>query len=272
MNGNNDNDSETSDVRADGNSGAQPDWLLLEDGPLLAVNKPAGILTEGAPAPAPSLVDEVKAWLRDRSGKAGNVYLGIPHRLDRSTSGVIVFTKNSKAAARVARQFEERQVTKIYWALLEQAPATPAGMMIDWLRRIPDESRSEVVPPGTSGAKEAQLRYRALGEVGGLFLVEVHLLTGRMHQIRAQFGSRGCPLAGDVRYGGGVWKPAADGEKTTVPAGAIALHARALDLLHPIRYDSIHLEAPVPDYWPTAVPSLLKGGPVEVPSPLRGEG
>jgi len=222
------------------------DWLLLEDGPLLAVNKPAGLLTEGVPGGEGTLVGAVKDWLRVRYDKPGNVYLGIPHRLDGPTSGVIVFTRNSKTAARVAEQFEQRKVSKIYWALLEAHPETESGLLVDWLRKIPDEARSEVCEPGAERAKEAKLEYRVLCQLGDRCLVEVRLLTGRMHQIRVQFASRGCPVAGDVKYGGQPWSPGGAG---CPPGELIALHARSLTLKHPIRYDELTVEAPLPEYW-----------------------
>jgi len=267
-----------------------PDWLLLEDGPLIAVNKPAGILTEGIPSGEQTMVGLVKAWLANKYQKPGNVYLGIPHRLDRATSGTIVFTRNSKAAARVAEQFEKRQVSKTYWALLEKCPEDDTGLLVDWLLKVPDQAISEVVSEGTAKAKEARLEYRVLREFKGRWLVEILLLTGRMHQIRVQFASRGCPVVGDAKYGGGEWldaggvnpgiasaeisSPASSDE--TVPAAAnsnsdtamklirqpasdirIALHARSLSLLHPIRYDKLTLETPVPAYWDLSDESFL---------------
>jgi 23S rRNA pseudouridine1911/1915/1917 synthase len=260
-----------------------PDWLLLEDGPLIAVNKPAGILTEGIPAGEQTMVGLVKSWLSEKYQKPGNVYLGIPHRLDRATSGTIVFTRNSKAAARVAEQFEKRQVSKTYWALLEKRPDDDAGLLVDWLLKVPDQAISEVVSEGTPRAKEARLEYRVLHEIKGRWLVEILLLTGRMHQIRVQFASRGCPVAGDSKYGGGEWPdpdtdgtnddlmpaeiPTAASEKSVSAAASsasdnamepvhlsvsdlrIALHARSLSLLHPIRYDKLIIDSPVPAYW-----------------------
>lgn len=257
---------------------ADPEWLWLEDGPLIAVNKPAGILTEGVPDREQTMVGLVKRWLADKYRKPGNVYLGIPHRLDRATSGALVFTRNSKTAARVAEQFEKRQVTKTYWALLENRPEADAGLLVDWLLKIPDQARTSVVSEGTPGAKEARLEYRVLGATGGRWLVEIQLLTGRMHQIRVQFASRGCPVAGDIKYGGGDWlqedrgssghsgsggNEDADTSSVTderasygdaLPDGSatdvrIALHARSLSLLHPIRYDRVTIETPVPAYW-----------------------
>jgi 23S rRNA pseudouridine1911/1915/1917 synthase len=254
-----------------GEASGHPAWLLLEDGPLIAVNKPAGILTEGIPAGEQTMVGLVKAWLAEKYAKPGNVYLGIPHRLDRATSGTMVFTRNSKTAARVAEQFEKRQVSKTYWAILENRPESDSGLLVDWLLKVPDRAISEVVASETPKGKEARLEYRILREVERGWLVEVNLLTGRMHQIRVQFSSRGCAVVGDTKYGAAAWlddaaavepaneiEPAAmagaddvSGDRLTIAASdiRIALHARSLSLQHPIRYDRLTLETPVPAYW-----------------------
>jgi 23S rRNA pseudouridine1911/1915/1917 synthase len=230
-----------------------PDWLILEDGPLIAVNKPAGLLTEGIPDGHATMVGAVKDWLKQKYEKPGNVYLGIPHRLDRASTGVLVFTRNSKTAARVAEQFEKREVTKIYWALLESTPEPASGTLTDWLRKIPDEARTEIAEPHSPGAKESRLNYRVLSQFDGTCLVEIELLTGRMHQIRVQFSSRGCPVVGDDKYGAAPWPTDASQSATPNAESSdirIALHARSLTLKHPIRYDSLTIEASLPDHWP----------------------
>src|SRR5579872_396384 len=136
--------------------------VLCEDGPVLAVNKPAGLLTLGAAPGVPTLERQVKQFLKEKYNKPGNVYLGIPHRLDRPASGVVVFARNSKAAARLAEQFRERQVRKVYWALVERAPDPAEGELVDWLFKMPDQAHVEVVSSGVPGAREARLRYRTL--------------------------------------------------------------------------------------------------------------
>src|SRR5262245_41214022 len=166
-----------------------PLHIRLDDAPVLAVNKPAGLLTQGVPQGIPSLEAQVKAHLKERYHKPGNVYLGIPHRLDRPVSGVIVFARNSKAARRLAEQFRERQVAKVYWAAVE-APTggtdiPEAGVWEDWLRKIAEEARTEKVPEGAEGARHAVLRYRRLGALADGALLEIQPETGRMHQIRA---------------------------------------------------------------------------------------
>lgn len=247
--------------------------ILCEDGPLLAVNKPAGIPTQGVPATVPSLEALVKDYLKQKYGKPGNVYLGIPHRLDRPVSGVVIFARNSKAAARLAEQFRLRQVRKFYLAVVEGRPDPPEGTLSDWLLKEPDLAHMNVVPEGTPGAKLATLRYRVLETLlkpglsssrasslheespadqslsRALSLVQIELETGRMHQIRVQFASRGCPIVGDRRYGSR--SAFSDGESPEDDSSAIALHAARLDLKHPIRYDALSLLAPLPESWQT---------------------
>lgn len=236
--------------------------ILLEDGPLLAVNKPAGLITLGVPTGVPTLVDEVKAYLKTTYEKPGNVYLGVPHRLDRPVSGVMVFARNSKCAARLAEMFRNRSVRKVYVAVLEQVPPEPAGELRDWLLKHPEAAQVSVVPAETPQAREAILHYRTLHQFApdaahfpNAAVVEIELLTGRMHQIRAQFGNRGCPVLGDVQYGGsGVWPAPRSSDPRTQP---IALHAREITLPHPIRYEQVTIVAPWPADWPWAPPCPL---------------
>ena len=221
--------------------------ILLEDGPVIAVNKPAGLLTQGVPHGIPTLEAQVKDYLKERYQKLGNVYLGIPHRLDRPVSGVIVFARNSKAARRLAEQFHERLVKKLYWAAVERRPEPAEGTLADWILKLPDEARSVVVEAATAGAREASLRYRLIGSIGDRSLIEIELITGRMHQIRLQFATRGWHVIGDFAYGattGLLAERAAEAR-----AESIALHARSLTLLHPIRYATLHVEAPLPANW-----------------------
>jgi len=224
-----------------------PDWLLLEDGPLIAVNKPVGLLTEGSVNGRGSIVNLVKSWIKETRDKPGNVYLGIPHRLDRATSGVLVFGKNSKASQRISEQFLTRTVTKNYLTILENAPHPSEGLLVDYLKKDRERARSQIVPAATEGAKEARLKYQTLYPVAGGYAVAVTLLTGRMHQIRIQFASRDCPVRGDIKYGGHEWAPPPG---LQLPPERIALHAQSLTLKHPIRYDWITIEAPLPDFWP----------------------
>ena len=225
-----------------------PFTILFEDNHCLAVSKPAPLLTQGVPGGIPTLEAAVKAYLKERYHKPGNVYLGIPHRLDRPVSGVVVFARNTKAARRLAEQFQNRQVAKVYWAAVEGDVQPAEDVWEDWLLKIPEEARSERAAPGTAGAKQAVLRYRRLLAGSDATLLEVRPETGRMHQIRVQAAVRGWPVLGDELYGS--HRPF--GTPAALPRDrAIALHARSLTFLHPIRYEPITLTAPLPAAWRT---------------------
>jgi len=221
--------------------------VLFEDNHCLAVNKPAALLTQGVPEGLPTLEAMAREYLKQKYHKVGRVYLGIPHRLDRPVSGVILFARSSKAAQRLADQFRDRQVRKVYWALVHGKPTPDTGTWEDWLLKLPDEARSECVTAETPHARQAILRYRTLQSDDSRTLLELEPQTGRMHQIRVQAASRGHPVLGDEQYGSTI----AFGPVTELPRDrVIALHARSLTFLHPIRYEPITVEAPLPSYWP----------------------
>ncbi len=208
--------------------------ILFEDNHCLAVAKPAGLLTQGVPAGIATLEAMVKDYLKEKYHKAGNVYLGIPHRLDRPVSGVVMFARSSKAAARLAEQFRERQVVKVYCALLERSATgelpPDEGVWEDWLLKVADESRSERVPESTPGARLARLHFRRLAQREDAALVEIQPETGRMHQIRVQAAGRGWPVAGDVQYGARqTFGPPAELPRDRV----IALHCAIADVFAP---------------------------------------
>ena len=225
--------------------------VLYEDNHCLAVAKPAPLLTQGVPresltGPIPTLEAQVKDYLRERYHKAGNVYLGIPHRLDRPVSGVVLFARNTKAARRLAEQFQTRQVVKEYLAAVEGDVSPEEGVWEDWLRKLPEEARSERVEHDTPAAKHALLRYRRIAGSGGCTLLEVRPETGRMHQIRVQAAARGWPVRGDLLYGSTLpFGPPAELPRDRI----IALHAHKLTFLHPIRYEPITVVAPLPQAW-----------------------
>jgi 23S rRNA pseudouridine1911/1915/1917 synthase len=220
--------------------------ILFEDNHCLAVAKPPGLLTQGVPVGIPTLEAQVKAYLKERYKKPGNVYLGIPHRLDRPVSGVVLFARNTKAARRLAEQFQTRQVAKVYWAVLEGAVEPLEGAWQDWLVKLPEQARAEVAPAGAAGARRALLRYRRLVQDAGSSLVEIWPETGRMHQIRVQAASRGFPVLGDILYGARQdFGPPPAHPRDRI----IALHARRLTFLHPIRYEPLTLTAPLPEPW-----------------------
>jgi 23S rRNA pseudouridine1911/1915/1917 synthase len=227
--------------------GARPD-VLFEDHHLLAVNKPAPLLTQ-APDGVPSLEALAKAYLKEKYAKPVGVYLGIPHRLDRPVSGVVVFARNTKAAQRVHAQFQQHTVRKVYWAAVEGEVTPEAGVWDDWVRKVPEEARVVRAAEGEPGAKLALLEYRVLRRLGGGTLVELTPLTGRTHQLRVQAAWRGHPVLGDTTYGSSrPFGPPAELPRDRV----IALHARSLTLAHPFTKQELTFVALLPDYWATA--------------------
>lgn len=223
--------------------------LLYEQGPVLGIAKPAGVATQ-APVAFDSLESRIKDFLREREGKIGNLYLAIPHRLDRPVSGAMVFARHVRAGRKISTQFEERRVDKSYWALVAGNVAPAAGTWRDCLRKVYGHPQAEVVDAGHPEGKPAVLHYevRAKASIGGAVVtwLGVRLETGRTHQVRVQAASRGWPVLGDALYGSRVdFGPQVDDER----ARAIALHARRLQLLHPMTREPIDLIAPLPEYW-----------------------
>lgn len=219
--------------------------ILYEEGPCLAVNKPPGLSTQ-APPGIDSLEVRLRHWLGRRAAKQGKIYLGVPHRLDRPASGVMVFATNRRATRRLAEQFEARSIDKIYWACVEGEPDPPEGTWEDFLRKVPGEARAEVVEAEHPEARRAVLHYRTLAVRPWGAWLEIHLETGRTHQVRVQAASRGHPLLGDRQYG------------ATAPFGfqhddhrlrAIALHARGIAFRHPRTWAAVSVAAPVPAPW-----------------------
>jgi 23S rRNA pseudouridine1911/1915/1917 synthase len=228
----------------------QEPQILFEDNHCLALAKPAGLLTQGVPEGIPTLEGWARGYLKEKYHKPGYVYLGIPHRLDRPVSGVVLFARSTKAARRLAEQFQGREVIKVYWALVERSPGgelpPETGTWEDWLLKVREESRSEQVALGTPGARRAVLHFRRLRAFDDGALLEVEPQTGRMHQIRIQAAVRGWPVRGDALYGARLpFGPPADLPRDRI----IALHGRSLTFLHPIRYEPLTVTAPLPPYW-----------------------
>lgn len=220
--------------------------ILFEDHHLIAVNKPAPLMTQ-APAGIPSLEAMVKAYIKEKYAKPAGVYLGIPHRLDRPVSGVVLFCRNTKAAQRVAEQFQKHTVSKVYWAIVEGIVAEDAGEWRDHVRKVADQARAERVAGDVEGGKEAITNFRVIRRDVGSTLLELTPRTGRMHQLRVQAAARGQAVLGDTLYGSrGSFGPTADLTRDRV----IALHARRLRFEHPFRKEPVELEAPLPEYWP----------------------
>jgi len=218
-----------------------PPPVLFEDNHLLALHKPAGLLVQGDRSGDPTLLDAARDYLREAYAKPGNVYVGLVHRLDRNVSGVVLLARTSKAAGRLAAAFREGRVGKHYLAVVHGAPPADDGELEAWLASRADSrgvTRAAVAP--FPGAKEALLRYRVRERRAGLSLVEVELVTGRRHQIRAQLALSGCPLLGDVKYGA----PAG------LPDHRLGLHASRLELAHPVGGRPLAITAPTDGTWP----------------------
>ena len=219
--------------------------IILEDGPLLTVNKPAGLLTQ-APAGIDSLEHRVKDFLTVRDQKPGRCYLGVPHRLDRPVSGVLLLAKHVRAARRLSEQFESRTVEKTYWAAVSGQPEEDAGTWVDCMKKVPHQPLAVIANPDDPEAREAVLHYRVLRRFDGGALLEVKLETGRMHQIRLQSAHRGFPILGDAQYGSTV--PFGEQHDDTRLRG-IALHARSIRFLHPMTREPLTLVAALPTAW-----------------------
>jgi 23S rRNA pseudouridine1911/1915/1917 synthase len=211
--------------------------ILYEDNHLLVVNKPAGLPTQGAAAGEDSVVARARKYLKEKYHKPGNVYVGVVSRLDAAVTGVVVLARTSKSAARLSEQFRETAVTKTYWAVVESMPKQRTGTLVDRLEK--DERQRKVIVVDAGGGQEARLRFRQLASLDpGQTLLEIHLETGRKHQIRVQLAHYGCPIAGDTKYG--ALQP--------FPKG-IALHARRLEIAHPTQKTRLEFVAPLPKSW-----------------------
>ena len=212
--------------------------ILYEDNHLIIVNKSPGEIVQGDKTGDEPLSETLKRYLKEKYRKPGNVFLGVVHRLDRPVSGVVLFAKTGKALARMNVLFSDKEaVTKTYRAIVERPPAKPADRVTHWLRRNEEQNKSFVTTPGAKGAKEAVLEYRTLFVGDHYTLLEVRLLTGRHHQIRAQLSAIGCPIKGDLKYGA----------KRSNPGGSISLHAQTLAFEHPVSHEKIVVTAPIPE-------------------------
>jgi 23S rRNA pseudouridine1911/1915/1917 synthase len=210
--------------------------VLFEDNHLIAINKRPGDLVQGDQTGDIPLSETVKAFLKEAYGKPGKVFLGVIHRLDRPTSGVVLFARTSKALARMNAQFKGKEVQKTYWALVQNPPPQTSGRLVHWMERNAKQNKSYALPKDGKNRKQAVLNYRVIKSLDRYHLLEIGLETGRHHQIRAQLSALGCPIKGDLKYG----FPRSNAD------GSIHLHARKLEFVHPVRKTPISLIAPPP--------------------------
>ncbi len=211
--------------------------VLYEDNHIIVINKAAGEIVQGDKTGDESLCDTMKAYIKEKYAKPGNVFIGLPHRLDRPVSGIVVFAKTSKALERLNRMFSEGSVKKIYWALTKGIPQPAEAELESWILRNEKMNKSFSYPKEVKGSKRAVLHYRLAAASQNYNLIEVELKTGRHHQIRCQLSSIGCPIKGDLKYGA----------QRSNPDGSISLHARYIEFVHPVSKEQIAITAPLPD-------------------------
>ena len=211
------------------------DQILYEDNHLLAINKLPGQITQGDKTGDPCLADLVKAYLKERDNKPGQVYCGVIHRLDRPVSGVVLLAKTGKALSRMVEKVRTREFEKHYWAVVKNAPPQQCGMLENWLVKNEERNKSYVFGSARPNAKLARLEYKEIAvSEGGYHLLDINLHTGRHHQIRCQLANIGCPIKGDLKYGA----------ERSNPDGSISLHAYSITFEHPVRHEMMTITAP----------------------------
>ena len=211
--------------------------VLYEDNHIIVVNKRAGDIVQGDKTGDTPLNDVVKAYIKDKYNKPGNVYLGVVHRLDRPTTGLVLFAKTSKALPRLNKLFAEKKAVKTYWALVKNTPPKQNDRLVHWLRKNPKNNKSTAFDREVEGSKKAILSYTVLKSLDNFDLLHIDLETGRHHQIRCQLAKIGCPIKGDLKYG----------FSRSNKDASISLHARTLEFIHPVKKETISITAPVPN-------------------------
>jgi len=211
--------------------------VVYEDNHVIIVNKRSGEIVQGDKTGDRPLSDIVKAYIKEKYQKPGEVFLGVVHRLDRPVAGLVVFARTSKALVRLNKMFAESEVRKTYWAIVKNRPPEPEGTLTHWLVRNEQQNKSYAYDKERPKAKKAILKYRVIGHSDNYCLLEVNLMTGRHHQIRCQLAAMGCPIRGDLKYG----------FPRSNPDGSISLISRRMAFIHPVSKEEIIAEAPLPD-------------------------
>ena len=212
--------------------------VLYEDNHIIAVSKTCHEIVQGDKTGDTPLSETVKAYIKEKYQKPGEVFLGVTHRLDRPTTGVVLFARTSKALSRLNEMFKSHEkIKKTYWAIVQSPPPTPQGRLENYLWRNEKQNKSFVVKPDSKDAQHAVLSYKTIAQSERYTLLEINLETGRHHQIRCQLSAIGSPIKGDLKYGA----------KRSNPDGGISLHARKIEFIHPVSKVLISIIAPVPD-------------------------
>ncbi|WP_426430667.1 RluA family pseudouridine synthase [Winogradskyella sp. HB-48] len=211
--------------------------ILYEDNHIIVVNKRAGDIVQGDKTGDKPLSDVVKDYIKDKYNKPGNVYLGVVHRLDRPTTGIVLFAKTSKALPRLNKLFAEKKTSKTYWALVKNKPPKVQDRLVHWLKKNPKNNKSTAFDTEVEDSKKAILNYQILKTLDNFYLLEIDLETGRHHQIRCQLAKIGCPIKGDLKYG----------FKRSNKDASISLHARKLEFTHPIKKEKLSVIASLPN-------------------------
>lgn len=210
--------------------------VLYEDNHIIAVNKRSGDLVQGDKTGDRTLADDVKEYIKKKYKKAGDVYLGITHRIDRPVSGVVIFARTSKALVRLNDMFKEKQIEKTYWAVVKKRPQELSDTLIHYLLKDQAKNKSKAFLSQKKKALKSELSYNLIGSIDHYHLLEVFPKTGRHHQIRVQLAAIGCPIKGDIKYG--FLRP--NDNKS------IHLHARSIQFIHPVKKEPISITARVP--------------------------
>lgn len=210
--------------------------VVYEDNHIIIVNKQSGEIVQGDKTGDRPLSETVKEYIKVKYHKPGNVFLGVVHRLDRPVSGLVVFAKTSKALARLNEMFRKGDVQKTYWAIVKNTPTQSEAELNNWIVRNEKQNKSYAYDHEVKNSKNARLRYSVLARTDRYTLLEVHLMTGRHHQIRCQLSHMGCPIKGDLKYG----------FPRSNPDGSISLMAKRIEFVHPVSKDTIQVEAPTP--------------------------
>lgn len=211
--------------------------VLYEDNHIIAVNKKGGDIVQGDKTGDATLGDAVKNYIKEKYNKPGEVFLGTVHRIDRPTTGIVLFARTSKALARLNQMFQDKNIQKTYWAVTENKPSNEQGKLIHFLTRNEKQNKSYASETEKSGSKKAELNYRYVGKSNHYYFIVVEPLTGRHHQIRVQLSTIGCVIKGDLKYGA----------KRSNPDGSIHLHAQKVEFVHPVSKEKIIITANPPD-------------------------